>query len=293
MKCPSHLSLETVELAPAAEWTVSFPGWCFLGLGAGQGYWLGETGAQELNAGDVLGLSPLREGFFRASQLGPVTLHYFRFDSELLTGLLTPAERDCFGELAATYTAFPCPAGSAGAKLFAQLWPTAKGSTALVQRCDLLRVVATIFARELSQPLPSETTVLTARQRLKLIMNQIPESEFLRLSPSDMAVHCACSTTYFNRSFSKLFGMSLRRKQEALRLLRARQRLVETTCRIEHVAEEVGYRTMAEFNAAFRRQFGISPSEWRHPKCKRPARPPVAADDGHHKDDGGTAPLRD
>jgi AraC-like DNA-binding protein len=292
MKCPSHLSLETVELAPAAEWTVSFPGWCFLGLSAGQGYWLGEKGAQELNAGDVLGLSPLREGFFRVSQLGPVTLHYFRFDSELLTGLLTPAERDYFGKLAAqsTYAAFFRAADSAGAKLFALLWTMTRTTSALLQRCDMLRIVATLFARELSQPAPSETTVLTARQRLKLLMNQIPESEFLRLSPDEMALRCACSITYFNRSFSKLFGMSLRRKQETLRLLRARQRLVETTCRIEHVAEEVGYRTMTEFNAAFRRQFGVSPGEWRHPKCKKTA-PRFGAADGHHKEDNGTGPT--
>jgi AraC-like DNA-binding protein len=202
-------------------------------------------------------------------------------------------ERDWFEQLALqpTYAASAGPASSTGAKLFAQLWPTAQASTALLQRCDLLRVVATVFARELSQPIPSETAVLTARQRLKLLMNQIPESEFLGLSPGDMALRCGCSTTYFNRSFSKLFGMSLRRKQETLRLLRARQRLVETTCRIEHVAEEVGYRTMTEFNTAFRRQFGISPSEWRHPKCKKTPRPSAAADG--HKDDNGASPLRD
>src|SRR5262249_25519051 len=145
---------------------------------------------RELSAGDVLGLSPLREGFFRASQLSPVTLHYFRFDPELVTGLLTPAERDRFGKLALqpTYAVSVCPAGSARANVFAQLLRAAPSNIPLLLRCDLLRAVATIFTAELSQPIPSETAVLTARQRLKLLMNQIPENEFLRLTPSEMAM---------------------------------------------------------------------------------------------------------
>src|SRR5438093_1972350 len=94
MKCPAHLCLETLELAP------SFAGWCVLGIAAGQGYWMGEAGPLELGAGELAILSPLREGMFRASQIGPVSLRFFRFLPELLEGLLTPTEREKFHKLA-------------------------------------------------------------------------------------------------------------------------------------------------------------------------------------------------
>src|SRR6185436_3452634 len=100
MKCPNHLCLDRLELAPSAEWAVEVPGWCLFRVDDGQGYWLGDYGAQELSAGHVAALSPLREGSFRCSRVGPATLSYFRFSPELVGGLLTPAESDRFAALA-------------------------------------------------------------------------------------------------------------------------------------------------------------------------------------------------
>ena len=72
MKCSSHLCLETVQLAPSEEWSVDCAGWCFVRVSDRHGYWLGEKGALELGTGQVMALLPLREGVFRASQIGPV-----------------------------------------------------------------------------------------------------------------------------------------------------------------------------------------------------------------------------
>ncbi len=275
MKYPNHLSLEKIELAPSMEWTAAFPGWCFLRVSEGQGYWLGETGAREVNRGEVIALSPLREGSLRASQLAPVTLHYFRFAPDLLTGLLAPAERDTFDALAgrADCAARMLAADSPGALAFGELCAPDRAGGPLMQRCDLLRLVATVFAAELRQPPPRETTFLSARRRLKLLMNQVAESEFLTFTPHEMAARCGCSLTHFNRSFMKLFGRSLRRKQQEIRLLRARQVLIGTSCRIETVAEEAGYGSVAEFNAAFKQLFGVTPAVCRHPKSGKRARP--------------------
>jgi AraC-like DNA-binding protein len=274
MKCPNHLGLERIELAPSAEWAAAFPGWCFFRMQEGQGYWIGDDGARELGTGDVAVLSPLREGFFRSSQLGTVTLNCFRFSPELVGGLLTPAEWDGFEALAArpAYAARFFTADAPGARLFAEMASSASGRSALWQRAELLRLVAVLFAEELLRPVPADTEFLSARQRLRLFINQIPESEFLRLTPGEMAGRCGSSVTHFNRSFRKLFGMSIGRKQELIRLQQARQILVETTCRLEEIAGEAGFRDVKEFTAAFKKEFGVTPAEWRHPRLRK-ARP--------------------
>jgi AraC-like DNA-binding protein len=286
MKCPNHLGLERIELAPSAECAAEFPGWCFLQVRNGQGYWIGRNQVRELGAGEVAVLSPLREGCFRASQLGPVALACFRFTPELLGGLLTPTERDAFESLAAhaAYAARFFTADSPGARHFAELAGIGAGRSAFAQRAELLRLVAALFAEELVQPVPPDHAFLSARQRLRLLVNQIPESEFLRLSPVAMAGRCGSSVTHFHRSFRKLFGMSLGRKQELIRLQQARQMLMETCCRPEEVSSAAGFRDVQEFASAFKKEYGVTPAEWRHPRLgpagapeplSRPPRPSI------------------
>ena len=271
MKCPNHLCLERIELAPSAEWAIELPGWCFFLVQEGQGYWLGDNGAHELSAGQIAALSPLREGVFRSSQIGAVTLRYFRFSPELVGGLLTPAERDRFESLAESpvYAVRFFSAASPGARLFAERGVGNGDGNALLQRAELVRLISTIFADELERPVPSETVFLSARQRLRLFLNQIPEAEFLRLTAVEMAGRCGSSVTHFNRSFRRLFGVSLCQKQELIRLQTARQALVGTTSRVEEIAGDAGFRTVKEFTGAFKKQFGVSPAEWRHPRLRK------------------------
>ncbi len=271
MNRPNHLSLERIALAPSAEWTAAFPGWCVTQVREGQGYWIGDVRVHEMGAGDVAVLSPLREGCFRSSQLGTVALAWFRFSPELLGGLLTPAERDGFEGLAArpAYAARFFPADSPGGRHFAALTTTGSEHSAMLQRAELLRLVATLFAEELHRPVPPDHAFLSARQRLRLLVNQIPEIEFLRLTPGELAGRCGSSVTHCNRSFRKLFGMSLGRKQELIRLQQARQTLVETTSRLEEIAGAAGFADVQEFVAAFKQEFGVTPTEWRHPRLRK------------------------
>ncbi|HEU0011042.1 MAG TPA: hypothetical protein VFT34_14585 [Verrucomicrobiae bacterium] len=224
MKCPAHLCMETLELAPSAEWSPSFAGWCVLGAAAGQGYWMGEAGPRVLGAGDMAILSPLREGMFRASQIGPVSLRFFRFSPELLDGLLTPTEREKFHKLALQprYATNILGADGQAAQAFFAVAPPVRNGNALLARTELTRILALAFARELTHNVPLPTTVLSSRLRLKALMNQVPEAEFLQLAARDLASRCGCSLTHLNRSFHRLFGTSLSRKQQEIRLLRAR-----------------------------------------------------------------------
>lgn len=79
-------------------------------------------------------------------------------------------------------------------------------------------------------------------------------------SLSDLARTAGWSETKLKRGFRALFGTSIfaylrdRRMAEAHRLLRARQ------LNVTEVASRVGYANPSKFAAAFRRQFGVSPS---------------------------------
>lgn len=271
MKCSSHLCLDSVELAPSAEWRADCAGWCFVRVSQQHGYWLGEQGALELGPGQVAVLLPLREGCFRASQIGPVTLHHFRFSPELAGGLLTPAEHEVFESLAReprqAVRCFPVETPAAG--LWTQLLSHPVRGGALQQRAELLRIVALLFAQELQSPVPAAKSFLSARLKLRLLLNEMPEAEFLKLTARELAVHCGVSVTQANRSFRHLFGVSLLERQELIRLQNARQALAETNRSLEVLALEAGFRDVRHFAAAFGKQFGVSPSEWRRPRARR------------------------
>lgn len=275
MKCGPHLTLETSHLAPAAEWRPDCADWCFLQVSRHCGYWLGERGAWEANPGDVLALSPLRDGCFRASQLGPVTLHHFRFSPELAGGLLTPGEHEQFERLALQPDRIVrhFPASSEGARLWSDLVCCPPPGPGLLGKIELLRVVARLLAPDLAQPLPAARPFLPARLKLRLLLNQMPETEFLRLTPADLAARCGVSLVQINRSFRQLVGESIREHQELIRLRRARQSLAETTIALEAIALEAGFRETRAFSAAFKRRFGLAPSDWRKPRRIR--RPPI------------------
>ena len=269
MKCGPHLSLESVDLPPATEWSPDCAGWCFLHVSRHCGYWLGEGGAREASPGDVLALSPLRAGYFRASQLGPVTLHHFRFSPDLAGGLLTPVEHGLFERLAVNPDqAVRCyPANADGALIWRDLLAGPGTESALLRRTELLRIVAHLLAPELQESAPVHRPFLPTRLKLRLLLNQMPEEEFLRMTPQDLAHRCRVSLVQINRSFRQLLGESIREHQELIRLRRARQTVAETNCPLETIALEAGFRGTRAFSIAFRKRFGVAPSEWRKPRA--------------------------
>ncbi|MEO8428196.1 MAG: helix-turn-helix transcriptional regulator [Verrucomicrobiota bacterium] len=273
-----HLRLETINLLAAEEWKGASPGWCLFRIRQGQGYWIGDPGSREVSDAEVAVLSPWREGSFLASQLGPVTLDYFRFCPESWIGFFTVAERIRFENLAMQpeHAARFFPASHEAAQQFARLCELRPSCNGLLLRCEMLEIVARVFTKELAQREPASTAVLPASKRIKVFMNQLSEADFLKLSLEEMADHCRCTVRHFQRLFSQSFGIGLRKKQGQLRLLKAGQILVETSADVKDVAKESGYQDPTVFTAAFKKQFGVTPEQWRHPEAHpSPNRPPV------------------
>jgi transcriptional regulator GlxA family with amidase domain len=84
------------------------------------------------------------------------------------------------------------------------------------------------------------------------------------LSVPALAEIAHLSTRQFSRRFKNAFQSSPAAYVEASRLDEARARLCETQCRIDHLAESVGFSSDDAFRRAFERRFGISPSHYRH-----------------------------
>ena len=265
MKYQSHLAIEDQDLRPSAEWEPPTQCWCFVRVAQGQGYWLGQGPAREVNTGDVLALPPAQKGLFRASQLSPVRLFHFRFCPDLMSGLLTMSERQYFDRQAGkpSRAVRLLPASHPIAAHFAGLCAQLDSQSGLLSRCQMLELVGKIFARDLSPTGQAEASTLSATKRIRVLLEHLTEEEFLNASSDELASYCGCSPRHFSRLFLQHFGVSLRSRQTEMRLLKARRLLAETDSRVMTVAAACGYRHLGVFNALFKRRFSMTPTEWR------------------------------
>jgi AraC family transcriptional regulator len=78
-----------------------------------------------------------------------------------------------------------------------------------------------------------------------------------------LAAQSGLSKFYFNRLFKTAMGISPSRYHITLRMDEARRRLRETKESVVSIALDVGYASPSHFAQLFRRQTGLSPSEYR------------------------------
>jgi AraC-like DNA-binding protein len=264
------LELRDWWLHPAGEWSPRPIGWTMLRVASGLGYLQSPDGVLELNPGDSACLAGESPAGIRASQLGQMRIQSFTVSTDLLAGLLTPAER-CYldGEARRGRSALRYfPAAHGVAQEFALVAEARDSTNALVFRCRLLQVFAGIFARELAgQSRPTPKTVV-AVERFRQIISEIPEAGLRDCSLADLARSCGCSKRHVSRLFRNFFGVSVSQKQRDLRLEKAKLLLQESDAKVIHVALESGYQHLSLFNAMFKKHFGVTPSEWRrqHPR---------------------------
>jgi AraC-like DNA-binding protein/ligand-binding sensor protein len=71
------------------------------------------------------------------------------------------------------------------------------------------------------------------------------------------------STFYFCKMFKRGTGLTFTEYVSRLRTEKAKQRLMDTHARVSEVAFEVGFQSLSQFNRAFRKVTGQSPSAYR------------------------------
>jgi AraC-like DNA-binding protein len=263
------LRIEETTLSPCQEWVDETAAWRFVRISSGAAYWLGAANPRSLTDGEVLVIAPAAKALVRASQLNSVMLHGFAFVPEWLCGFLTLSERRFFesaGQAGEPVSFLPSthPCSRELAFLIAQ----GDSDQKLVQRAEVLGLVAAYFGQGLSSHPPAPGRSPSVRDRFEEIICQMPDIELIHHSPEQMARLCGCSPRHFSRLFRERFGESPRARQTEMRLLKARQLLLNSEKQIAEIALDSGYRSSSLFNSLFKRRFGASPSAWREQAAK-------------------------
>jgi AraC-like DNA-binding protein len=265
MQTLSHLSLEEIQLKPGQEWSDSTAAWRFLRVGKGPAEWSG-TVQRSLLEGEVLIIAPHTNGIIRADSINGAVLNGFSFTPCLMGGFFTLAEHHFF-ETAAMNVLGDIrflPAGYPLAQRFTSaLERCASAARGLAPRVELLRFVAELLDEPLARSQPALSPSPFALYRFRELMTQMSDMEFIGHTPEELAGFCRCTLRHFNRAFHACFSSSPRAWRTKLRLNKAAQVLCTSDERIAQIATECGFHSLTLFNSSFKKQFGITPSQWR------------------------------
>ncbi len=260
-----HLILQELTLPSSTEWLPGCNGWLMARVAAGTGYWLQHgVESRRLTAGDGLIATRNVDGVIRASQLGPLKLHYFTVQLQYLNGVLTVAEWQKL-EVAPDN---PLPsvsifaAGEPIGQKFMRLADQTH-SNRLPMRCALLQLWANAVAGLLPAPAAASGSGHKLRDQIREVVGQMTEAELAERSLTELARQLHCSERHFSRLFREEFGVPFHARQIELRLQRARQLLADSNAKIINIAYDSGYRHLGLFNTLFKKRFGLTPIEWR------------------------------
>ena len=257
------LIIQDFTLSPSSEWSPQYNGWTAVRIAEGFGYCLYKKSACELRVGDGFIVPQTTSVTVRASQLIPLRLHYFQIQPDLLNGLLTVAECQQLKRLANNSSCISLfRADELNGQEFSRLVEQ-PGSEKLAMRCALLQLWVNGTADLFGKPVLNGSGGKKLRERFCQLVEQLPETELLKLSSDEIARQIHCSERHLGRLFREKFGVSFRSHQIELRLQHACRLLTDTRIYIANIASGSGYNHLAHFNATFKRRFGMTPREWR------------------------------
>jgi AraC family transcriptional regulator of adaptative response / DNA-3-methyladenine glycosylase II len=110
---------------------------------------------------------------------------------------------------------------------------------------------------------PGQAPIDAVPRRAQQAAARISAGELDSRSVQELARDLRVSDRHLRRSLSRELGASPFRLALAQRLQTATRLLAETRDPITFVAYASGFRSLRRFNAAFRDQFQMSPTEWR------------------------------
>jgi two-component system, response regulator YesN len=80
---------------------------------------------------------------------------------------------------------------------------------------------------------------------------------------SQVAAAACQEETAFSKSFRKKIGVTFRDFTQALRVVRAIERMASSDLSLSEIAFSVGFNSLTTFERAFRKWMGLSPSDYR------------------------------
>ncbi|KAB2727419.1 helix-turn-helix domain-containing protein [Brucella intermedia] len=130
----------------------------------------------------------------------------------------------------------------------------------------LLTILARLAEERTRQPLSSVIPQqhVGDRSRIDRVLVHIHKHYHAPLRMEELAEIAFLSVSGLHRLFQRHTQMSVSEYVIALRIGESCSRLSGTTQPIQHIAAEVGYASLANFNRQFRRLRGMSPREYRN-----------------------------
>lgn len=273
----SNLLLQELTVPAGEEWVPPAAAWWFVRIVDGAAYWLGKPRPIALEKGMLLLLpgTATVTGCIRSSQINPTRLAYFAFIPDDIVGVFTVTDRAQVSLPAGPAVTAPraYPPDSSFAQELASLTGGRTLSTSLIFRCQLLGFAVRVLNE--CEPVTGSnapaaatgnapvTDVHGVNQRLTVLVRRLADADLVRLSGEELAIQCGCSVRHFRRLFRKVMGVSLQYRQSELRMLKARQMLIESDLPIVEVSKACGFHHQSLFHAMFKTWFGMTPGQWR------------------------------
>ena len=151
-----------------------------------------------------------------------------------------------------------------------------------------------VLSRGLREELDESALVRTGKSLdlVRIAQDFIVRNHDQNLSVTDMASHVYLSKGYFARVFREVTGMSPIHFLVKVRVDHARRLLEDENLKIAGISRATGFSCPQRFSAAFRKQMGITPLEYRHAVLygeAKAAKPDSKTERNHtkHRIDGG------
>lgn len=101
-------------------------------------------------------------------------------------------------------------------------------------------------------------------QRIKAVKDILSHKQLPHTTIQHLAYEAGMNRTKLQYGFKKLFGVSIYTYQVQMRMEKAKKLLENTDKPIKQIAALAGYNTISSFSAAFKKAFGVTPSQWRN-----------------------------
>ena len=99
--------------------------------------------------------------------------------------------------------------------------------------------------------------------KMKIIMKHVENHYMEKISIADIAEVAGFSESHFMRYFKETMGTSFIDYLREYRLTMAARLLLASDASILSISEEVGFDNLSYFNRAFKKEYGITPSQYR------------------------------
>ena len=130
-------------------------------------------------------------------------------------------------------------------------------------KTELLQIVTLLFAHGYVREPEKGRNTSANRQQVKTVLQYISDHCAEKIKVSELADLSGFSESYFMNFFRQYVGMSCVRYINHCRIQKAAHALEETTLPVMEIAMDHGFENVSYFNLQFRREFGMTPREFR------------------------------